>query len=122
MTLYRRLLVPLDGSGNDEAVLFEARRIAPPGGGLHLLHVVPSVTPPVGMDPTRLFRLHEQALEYLEVDVIAMTTHGRTGLDHAVVGSVAESVLRDTDRPVILQKALKPSHPDPRSVRSGVTT
>lgn len=35
-------------------------------------------------------------------DVIAMATHGRTGLSHVVVGSVAEHVVRAGKRPVLL--------------------
>jgi nucleotide-binding universal stress UspA family protein len=35
-------------------------------------------------------------------DLIAMTTHGRTGLDRFVRGSVAERVLRHTSRPLLL--------------------
>ena len=35
-------------------------------------------------------------------DLIAMTTHGRSGLRRLVVGSVAEGVLRRADSPVLL--------------------
>jgi nucleotide-binding universal stress UspA family protein len=34
-------------------------------------------------------------------DLIAMGTHGRTGLSHALLGSVAERVLRRSERPVL---------------------
>jgi nucleotide-binding universal stress UspA family protein len=36
-----------------------------------------------------------------DVDLIAMGTHGRTGLDHVLVGSVAERVVRLSDVPVL---------------------
>jgi nucleotide-binding universal stress UspA family protein len=36
------------------------------------------------------------------VDLIAMTTHGRTGLRHLLFGSVAEAVLRHAPCPVLL--------------------
>jgi len=36
------------------------------------------------------------------VDLIAMATHGRTGIRHLVLGSVAEQVLRTVDVPVML--------------------
>lgn len=39
------------------------------------------------------------------IDLIAMTTHGRTGLGRLVLGSVAESVLRSVDVPVLLLRA-----------------
>lgn len=35
-------------------------------------------------------------------DLIVMTTHGRTGLVHALMGSVAESVLRTAPCPVLV--------------------
>jgi nucleotide-binding universal stress UspA family protein len=37
-----------------------------------------------------------------KADVIVMGTHGLTGLRHALLGSVAEEVLRGTDLPVLL--------------------
>jgi nucleotide-binding universal stress UspA family protein len=39
-----------------------------------------------------------------DVDFIVMSTHGRTGLSKAVLGSVAEKVLYATKRPVLLVK------------------
>ncbi|MBI3328717.1 MAG: universal stress protein [Nitrospinae bacterium] len=36
------------------------------------------------------------------IDLIAMATHGRTGLKRLVLGSVAEQVLRRTSVPVLL--------------------
>ena len=36
------------------------------------------------------------------VDLIAMATHGRTGIRQFVLGSVAEQVLRIVDKPVLL--------------------
>jgi nucleotide-binding universal stress UspA family protein len=40
----------------------------------------------------------------LKVDLIAMTTHGRTGLGRVVFGSTAEHVLHHTNCPVLLQR------------------
>src|SRR5690606_40395943 len=37
-----------------------------------------------------------------DVDLIAIASHGRTGLAHLVYGSVALGVLHRTDRPVLL--------------------
>lgn len=39
-----------------------------------------------------------------EVDVILMATHGRTGLKHILMGSVAERVVRHSPAPVITVK------------------
>jgi nucleotide-binding universal stress UspA family protein len=40
-----------------------------------------------------------------EVDLIAMSSHGRTGLGHVFYGSVAASVLHLVDRPLLLIRA-----------------
>lgn len=37
-----------------------------------------------------------------EIDLIVMTSHGRTGLGRLVLGSVAETVLRGTTTPILL--------------------
>ena len=38
-------------------------------------------------------------------DLIVMGTHGRTGLDHLLMGSVAERVVRQVPCPVLVVKA-----------------
>jgi nucleotide-binding universal stress UspA family protein len=43
-----------------------------------------------------------EAARFYKVDLIAMTTHGRSGLGRLVLGSVAESVLRGTTTPILL--------------------
>lgn len=47
---------------------------------------------------------HATILEYAEtaeVDVVVMGTHGRTGLDHYLIGSIAERVVRQSPVPVL---------------------
>ncbi len=44
----------------------------------------------------------ERLLEYEPVDLVAMTTHGRRGLERVMLGSVAEHLLRHTHTPVLL--------------------
>lgn len=39
------------------------------------------------------------------IDLIAMTTHGRSGLDRLFKGSVAEDILRNTHLPILLVRA-----------------
>jgi nucleotide-binding universal stress UspA family protein len=39
-----------------------------------------------------------------EVDLVVLATHGRTGLDHILLGSVAERVLRQSPTPVFVVK------------------
>jgi nucleotide-binding universal stress UspA family protein len=43
-----------------------------------------------------------QAVEERHADLIVMGTHGRTGVERMVLGSVAESVLREATIPVLL--------------------
>jgi nucleotide-binding universal stress UspA family protein len=52
-------------------------------------------------DPNQ--RLPELPSEY-QCDLIVVGTHGRTGLRYTLLGSVAEHVLRDTDRDVLLAR------------------
>ncbi|WP_135828311.1 universal stress protein [Halorussus halobius] len=47
---------------------------------------------------------HEAIVAYADdrdVDLVVMGTHGRTGLDHALLGSVTERVVRTSDVPVL---------------------
>lgn len=44
----------------------------------------------------------EQAIRYHHIDLVAMTTHGRTGLRRTLLGSVAEHVLRHVAVPLLL--------------------
>jgi nucleotide-binding universal stress UspA family protein len=41
------------------------------------------------------------------IDIIILGTHGRTGLDHAVIGSVAEQVVRRAPVPVMTVRSEK---------------
>lgn len=43
----------------------------------------------------------------LKADVIIMSTHGRTGLSHALMGSVAEKVVRSAACPVLTVRGQK---------------
>jgi nucleotide-binding universal stress UspA family protein len=40
-------------------------------------------------------------VDEMKVDLIVMGTHGRTGLQHLLVGSVAERVVRSSTKPVL---------------------
>jgi universal stress protein A len=90
--------------------------------GLHVVHVVPPVTDP-GESPVRLKRLAaglgdvprveaallsgrvaHQIVQYARdknIGLIVLGTHGRTGVSHALLGSVAESVVRLAPCPVL---------------------
>jgi nucleotide-binding universal stress UspA family protein len=43
-----------------------------------------------------------EAAHYRAADLVVMSSHGRTGLGRLVLGSVAETVLRSTETPILL--------------------
>jgi universal stress protein A len=49
------------------------------------------------------------AEEEVEADLVVMATHGRTGVSHLVLGSVAEKVVRESACPVLTVRT-KPVH------------
>jgi nucleotide-binding universal stress UspA family protein len=110
------ILFPTDFSPASEAAGRVAREMALQAGArLHVLHVVPPVTDP-SLPAEQLARvarglgdglLVESALasgraarhivDYARekrIDLIVVGTHGRTGITHAILGSVAEAVVR----------------------------
>jgi nucleotide-binding universal stress UspA family protein len=140
--MYRKILVPLDGSALAEDVLPQVKGLARlTGAEICLLRIVLVHTLP-GVDPTerqveavgeaegyleevraRLekegfrvcvhVRYGHDAVEILEhakhedVDLVAMSTHGRTGLDRWTLGSVSERVVRHSAKPVLLVRVGK---------------
>jgi nucleotide-binding universal stress UspA family protein len=56
------------------------------------------------VEAIRLGVPHRIIREYAEgegIDLVVMGTHGRTGIEHALVGSVTERVVRTLDVPVL---------------------
>ena len=143
--MYKRALIPLDGSPVGETILPFILEIAGPlDMDVVLLRVVHPV-PPMVIEGSRHVVIEDvsarrvDAEEYLaplavelrgkgvrvetsvrrgmpaaeilaaakevEADLIAMTTHGRSGLGRLMFGSVAEEVLRHSDIPVFLMRA-----------------
>jgi len=140
--MFKKILVPLDGSPMAEAVLPYIRRMAKEDGAeIELLNVtmIPIAAYPVdapldiepmiqqqreaseqylkkivedigheGIKVTPLISegpVAEQILQYAEttgVDLIAMSTHGRSGLSRWLMGSVADKVLHGAKVPVLL--------------------
>jgi nucleotide-binding universal stress UspA family protein len=45
------------------------------------------------------------AVDETDVDLVVMGTHGRTGLDHYLIGSVTERVVRNSPVPVLTVRA-----------------
>lgn len=110
------ILFPTDFSPASEAAGGIARTMARQAGArLHVLHVVPPVTDP-SLGAESLTRVAKSLGEGLRVetallsgwagrnivdyarekriDLIVLGTHGRTGISHAILGSVAETVVR----------------------------
>jgi nucleotide-binding universal stress UspA family protein len=61
----------------------------------------PALTATEGADPASSIALLIACGEY---DLVAMATHGRSGLSRLLLGSVAEKVLRQTNGPVLLYR------------------
>jgi nucleotide-binding universal stress UspA family protein len=131
--LFRKILCPLDLDANAALTIQTAREIAARSGGkLILLHVVQTADAqdaekqikhlaaenlgdgvPYEIEvatgqpaPTIL-----QAAERVQADVIVMATHGRKGVDHFLLGSVAERVLRESPVPVLTVRGGRGKHP-----------
>jgi len=125
--MYQRVVVPLDGSPVAEGILpFILEIAAPLDLAVVLLRVedVPASMAEAevylagvagrlrarGVRVETLVRGGEAAGEILAgaraagADLIAMTTHGRTGLGRLLFGSIAEAVLRRADIPVFLMR------------------
>lgn len=147
--MYKKILVPLDGSELAEKVLPHVTALAKASGAEVTLATVVQFT--VGAVGAKLEAMPEavaerkaalrvEALIYLEkvqrdlkgqgvtahcaalegdvasqiiafaeqkgFDLLAMATHGRTGIDRFVMGSIAEKVVRGTVKPVLLVRSL----------------
>ena len=133
----RRVLIPTDLSPiSNYAVPFGYALVGDRGGEVYLLHVLEdapaagaavdiaarlrSLVPARGLDGSVTTRTevvqHEdvsrainEAAERLGVDAICMGSHGRTGLQRTVLGSVAETVVRESRRPVLIVRSLPPA-------------
>ena len=46
----------------------------------------------------------ERCIEEQAIDLVAMTTHGRTGLNRVIVGSVAQHILHHATVPILLYR------------------
>jgi nucleotide-binding universal stress UspA family protein len=142
--MYKRVLIPLDGSRLAEGILPFILQIAGPLDlEVALIRVVQPIMPQA-IEGTRHFTVDDvaarlnEAREYLApvaadlqrqgvrvttdarhgepvteivaaarkagTDIIAMTTHGRSGFRRLLFGSVAEAVLRQAEIPVLMMR------------------
>lgn len=152
--MYKRILVPLDGSPRAEKILPHVEALAAPGATIILLQVVepPMAEFAMGADTMvsaqelqiywkALQAAEEAAKAYLtkkqtqwrrkkfkvktslqrglavnailetaqkeKADLVAMASHGRSGLTRVFYGSVANGVLHKIERPLLLIRATK---------------
>jgi nucleotide-binding universal stress UspA family protein len=139
--MYRRILVPTDGSAGSRAALAEAVELADRfDATVHSLYVADTSAAHaetgyvdiiesferIGEETTaeavdyaeragveavgavRTGRPHGAILDYADeagADLVVMGTHGRTGLDRYLLGSVTEKVVRTADVPVLTVRA-----------------
>jgi len=128
------ILVPLDGSPNAEAILPPLRRlVSPDDSSLTLMESLPFIHPSAREDANRYlwqvaFELQsagtradyavrygppaETILEEAEArksTLIALATHGRSGLQRLLLGSVAERILQTSPVPVLLTRSFPSS-------------
>jgi nucleotide-binding universal stress UspA family protein len=145
--MFKRVVVPLDGSPLAESIIPFLLEIAGPLDVEVVLMRVLQPIPPEVIEGSRYVVVEDvekraaEAREYLApiarrlkdagvrvtvdvrrgdpvteilggareagADLIAMTTHGRSGLGRLLFGSVAEAVLRQTEVPVFLMRFTK---------------
>jgi nucleotide-binding universal stress UspA family protein len=103
---------PIAGAPNtsdlsqDERATIESRLRAavPPEASEHGIHTDVSVIDAPFVDQAIL-----AAAERFDVDVIALASHGRSGLTRALLGSVAEQIARQSPRPVLMVRSFPAS-------------
>ncbi|MGA2798676.1 MAG: universal stress protein [Thermoguttaceae bacterium] len=139
----KTIVVPIDFSDDSFAALDTAQELVDNPGHLHLIHVLPIITP---NDPGVIWEMIDdqsravhaegalrkklarqtadgaqvairfgdpghQIVDYAQevrADLIALSSHGQTGLTRLLLGSVAEKVVRLARCPVlVLKKAAK---------------
>lgn len=93
-----KLATELDFSASVNAMKADAKKsmtgLLDPqwAAGRKVVHVVIEGSPKV-----EIFRYAKQH----DIDLIVLSTHGRTGLSHVIMGSVAENVVRNAPCPVL---------------------
>ena len=86
--------------GMREQVESDARRVAEQGA--KLARNAGFDAEPVTESGDSIWRRIVDSAEERDADIVVMGSHGRTGLSHLVLGSVAERVASHTERPVLI--------------------
>ena len=109
-----RVVVPIESAADESPEAFEAAQRAKEHKrqeAIDYLRVVAAMPLFEGLSVTTSVRAGQapdqiiDAARESEADLIAMTTHGRTGLRRLLFGSVAEAVLRTSHVPVFVVRA-----------------
>jgi nucleotide-binding universal stress UspA family protein len=127
--MYRRIMVPLDGSDLAQSALPHALELGralsatvllfyvrdPRSGSVEAARrylafvrdqqAVPGVTVDILVGEGPVAAAIIDAAQHEQVDLIVMATHGRSGMQRVVYGSVAEQVLRSSTKPILLVRA-----------------
>lgn len=139
-TIFKRILVPLDGSERSAAILPLAKSLARrfestivlahvdidisnvPTDLAGTLAALPESNPAQLLEPTerelsdeglpwesKVLKGHaaDRLLAFIEegdIDLVAMSSHGSTGVERFLLGSVAESVLRRCPVPLVVER------------------
>jgi nucleotide-binding universal stress UspA family protein len=97
--LLRKVYRPAEGGGADTGRAEQvAREKLHALAQEHLRGIACEVVTPLSSDPVMGILAAEKELG---ADLVVMATHGRTGLAHLILGSVAERVVRDSRSPVV---------------------
>jgi nucleotide-binding universal stress UspA family protein len=101
-----------DGDGSQTGMMAEDHQALKESLETHANEVVEAIADEFGdidtVASTVAGKPHEVILEYVDehdIDIIVMGTHGRSGPDRYLLGSVAEKVVRLSDVPVVTVRA-----------------
>ncbi len=103
------VIEPKDTAGSKDAKIgeaeFEARKSI-----IHLLmeHTIVPQSLKVEICRGSAIEMIIRAINQFHADLVVMSTHGRTGLRHVLMGSVAEHVVRHSPVPVLTVKSEGP--------------
>ena len=109
MVATQKILVPVDGSRLAERIVPLVERLARKGTEVKVARVVSDSAVNEALIRWRVLTTSkapavaiQAAIKREEIDLVAMTTHGRSGIRRAVFGSIAESAIRQSRCPLLV--------------------